>query len=149
MQEAEELAQAEPLEEGRRPIVGVVLSTKWQDSDFGSTLKMLVRQDDGNKVWGSVPRSLWGSVPRSLESERTYRIERPSMPGPDAVVISEDETGWLCIDRGEDVPTLKGRRVEFTATVERSRDDRHFGFFKRPSGAKLAPANLFDAEEVS
>lgn len=143
--EAEELAKAEPLAEGRRPIVGVVLSTKWQESDYGSTLKMLVRQDDGNKVWGSVPRAL----EESLESERTYRIERPSMPGPDAVVVSEDEAGWLCIDRGEDVPTLKGRRVEFTATVERSRDDAHFGFFKRPSGAKLAPANLFDAEEVS
>lgn len=122
--EAEELAQAEPLAEGRRSIVGVVLSTKWQESDFGSTLKMLVRQDDGNKVWGSVPESL-------------QELTRPSW---------DQETGDVI---EPELENLKGARVEFTATVERSRDDAHFGFFKRPSGARLAPANLFDVEEVS
>lgn len=122
--EAEELAKAEPLAEGRRPIVGVILSTKWQESDYGSTLKMLVRQDDGNKVWGSVPESL-------------QELTRPSW---------DQETGDVI---EPELENLKGARVEFTATVERSRDDAHFGFFKRPSGAKLAPANLFDAEEVS
>lgn len=32
---------------------------------------------------------------------------------------------------------LKGSQVSFTATVERAQDDEHFGFFKRPSGARI------------
>lgn len=32
---------------------------------------------------------------------------------------------------------LRGKRIRFTATVERSKDDRKFGFFKRPTCAKL------------
>ena len=35
-----------------------MLTTKWQDSHFGITLKMLVRDDRGFKVWGTVPSSL-------------------------------------------------------------------------------------------
>ena len=48
--DAETLAAAGPLTEGRRVITGTIISTKWQDSDFGETLKMLVKEDDGNKV---------------------------------------------------------------------------------------------------
>lgn len=44
-----------PLEEGRRVITGKIVSTKWKDTMYGNTPKMLVRQDDGNKVWGTVP----------------------------------------------------------------------------------------------
>lgn len=47
-----------PVVEGRGAITGVVLSTKWQESDFGGSLKMLVRDDRGFKVWGTVPSSL-------------------------------------------------------------------------------------------
>ena len=42
-------------------MVGVVLTTRWQDNPFGygaSTLKMLVKLDDGNKVWGTMPNTL-------------------------------------------------------------------------------------------
>lgn len=91
--EAALLADAPALREGRYKITGEVLSTKWQDSMYGMTLKMLVRIDDGNKVYGTVPSSM-----------------------------SED---------------IRGERIEFTAQVERSRDDDHFGFFKRPTGAAI------------
>ena len=47
-----------PVITGRIQITGTVLTTKWQDSHFGSTLKMLVRDDRGFKVWGTVPSSL-------------------------------------------------------------------------------------------
>ena len=143
--EAKALESAEPLAEGRRLIAGEVLSTKWQESEYGDTLKMLVKEDDGNKVWGTVPQALQDAI----YDLGTYRIERPSMPGPDVIVIFEDAEGWT-VRNAEDEgprPTLKGRRVEFTATVERSRDDQHFGFYKRPSGARLAEPSLF--EEVS
>jgi hypothetical protein len=44
------------------PIQGKILSTKWQESQYGSTLKMLVRDDRGFKVWGSVPSKVLDSV---------------------------------------------------------------------------------------
>lgn len=47
-----------PVLTGKQIITGTVLSTKYVESQFGGSLKMLVRDDRGFKVWGSVPRSL-------------------------------------------------------------------------------------------
>jgi hypothetical protein len=58
---ARQLAEVEPTTpapEGRVQVEGVVLSIKVQDTDFGSVIKMLVKLDDNNKVWGSLPSSL-------------------------------------------------------------------------------------------
>lgn len=82
----------QPLEPGRRALAGEIVSTKWVTSDFGETYKMLVRLEDGNKVWGTVPQS-------------------------------------------RDV--VKGQQIRFTATVETSGDDEHFGFFKRPAKSSV------------
>lgn len=99
---AAEMTDVPDLPEGRMDLVGEIVSTKWQNSDYGTTLKMLVRLPDGNKVYGTVPESMttW-----SAETGTTY---------PD-----------------------KGTQVSFTATVTRSKDDRNFGFFKRPSNGKV------------
>lgn len=54
---AEKDANAELPPTGRVTVTGTVLSTKWQDSDFGGSLKMLV--DVGTyRLWGSVPSKL-------------------------------------------------------------------------------------------
>lgn len=53
-----ERAAASPVEEGRRVITGTVVSTKSYDTDFGWTLKMLVKEPSGSKVFGTVPESL-------------------------------------------------------------------------------------------
>ncbi len=87
-------AAADPLPEGTYEITGEILTTRFQESQYGGSLKMLVKLDSGNKVWGSVPKALG-------DPER-------------------------------------GTRIAFTATVERSPDDEHFGFFKRPKDAKTA-----------
>lgn len=50
-------AAKRPVPEGRVEIEGAVLATKWQESDFGGSLKMLV-EGEGFKVWGSVPSTL-------------------------------------------------------------------------------------------
>lgn len=67
--DAQEAADAETeveAPEGRVVVTGTVLATKWQDSDFGGSLKMLVRAEDGNgghyKVWSTVPAALDGEV---------------------------------------------------------------------------------------
>lgn len=90
---AERKAQSEPVIEGRIQISGEVVSIKEQESIYGITTKMLVRDDRKFNVWGTVPSSI-------------YDVE-------------------------------VGQRVEFTATVEASTDDETFGFYKRPSKAKL------------
>ena len=48
----------EDAPEGRVEITGTVLCFKWQGSDYGDVLKMLVQDDRGFRVWGSVPKSL-------------------------------------------------------------------------------------------
>lgn len=49
---------AAPVVEGRTQITGEVLSTKAQYSDYGMTIKMLVRDDRGFKVWGTIPSQI-------------------------------------------------------------------------------------------
>lgn len=90
---------AAPVPTGKLVVEGEILSTKWQDNDFGGgSLKMLVQHADGWKVWGTKPAALDAGV---------------------------------------------GDRVRFTATVNPSEDDQHFGFFKRPTKAEvLAPVGV-------
>lgn len=57
----------EDVEEGRVVITGQVLAFKWQSSNYGDTLKMLVQDDRGFRVWGSVPAGL-------DDAERNSRI---------------------------------------------------------------------------
>lgn len=87
------LADAPPLAEGRYQYEGTVVYTAVRDGGYGPVLKMIVKLDDGNKIWSTVPDSLY--------------------------------TGDV----------LVGQRVRLTATVERSQDDEHFGFAKRPAKA--------------
>lgn len=53
------------------------------------------------------------------------------------MLVAVDHGGkvWGTVPRDLDVAT--GDRVAFTATVERSRDDAAFGFFKRPTRARV------------
>lgn len=83
-----------PCPTGRVSITGIVLNTKYVENDFTGyeTLKMLVRDNRGFKVWGTMPRSLDANV---------------------------------------------GDSVTFTANLEASCKDPQFGFFKRPTKAKL------------
>lgn len=59
VREAEYQAKATPVVEGKGTIItGEVVSTKWVQSLYGDTLKMLVLDDRGFKVWGTVPSAL-------------------------------------------------------------------------------------------
>jgi len=44
--------------EGRGEVTGEVLTLKWQDNAYGGALKMLVKDDRGFKLWGTVPRAI-------------------------------------------------------------------------------------------
>jgi hypothetical protein len=86
-----------PVVEGRVTVTGEVLSLKEQESMYGIVTKMLVKNADGWKVWGTVPAAIMGEVER-------------------------------------------GSVVEFAAKVQKSDKDEFFGFFSRPSKAKVIKA---------
>jgi hypothetical protein len=94
-----EMANAKPVPvvEGRVTVTGEVLSLKEQESMYGIVTKMLVKNADGWKVWGTVPAAIMGEVER-------------------------------------------GSVVEFAAKVQKSDKDEFFGFFSRPSKAKVIRA---------
>jgi len=98
--------------EGKRNVSGTVLAAKWNETQYGSTLKMLVKLDTAEKVWGTVPRAI----------ENVYHA---------AIDSGEEEGGDL---KG----WIRGKTVSFSATFERSDSDEKFGFFRRPSKAKVA-----------
>lgn len=100
-----------PVVEGKIRVTGKIVSMKWQDSAYGpgGSLKMVVLDDRGFKVWGTVPRALEG-VGQYFDEDA-------------------DETRF---DGGVE----RGDRVSFTATVEVSDRDETFGFFKRPTKAE-------------
>jgi hypothetical protein len=55
---------AVPVVEGRGPIEGEVVRIKLQESAYGQSLKMLVVDDRGFKVWGTIPTSIKADVTR-------------------------------------------------------------------------------------
>lgn len=56
---AAEEAKAEDCPEGRVVITGLVLSLRVEDSQYGTVIKILVKDGRGFKVWGSRPRAIW------------------------------------------------------------------------------------------
>jgi len=90
---ADREAATVPVVEGRYEIQGEVLTVKFQESQFGGSLKMLV-EVDGYKVWGTVPTDLYG-VDRGDRVAFTATVER-----------SQDDAGFGFFKR----PT-KARRL--------------------------------------
>ncbi|XKH58370.1 hypothetical protein LG293_17235 (plasmid) [Citricoccus nitrophenolicus] len=72
---AEKAAEPDPapVAEGRGVVTGVIKSIKWQESEYGGSLKMLVLDDRGFKVHGTVPSS--------LGDDGLYRGDRVSFTG--------------------------------------------------------------------
>ncbi len=75
---------AKPCPTGRIEVIGTVLTTKFQESAFGVTLKMLIRADDGWKVWGTVPSILKiftdGEIQRGLQHGDRVRFKAQVTP---------------------------------------------------------------------
>ncbi len=57
-EEAARKAMLNPVVEGRGVISGEVISVKFQENQYGGSLKMLVMDDRKFKVWGTVPAAL-------------------------------------------------------------------------------------------
>lgn len=107
---AEAIEIVSPAPSGRVTVVGTILSIKEQDSDFGTVWKMLVKSDDGYKVWGTVPRSLWSEAANGVRFSD----------------VVQTTTAWLL-----------NKKVSFVAELQPKRDDVNFAYFKRPAQAKI------------
>ncbi|MCL5445713.1 MAG: hypothetical protein M1121_06650 [Actinobacteria bacterium] len=116
-----------PVPVGAQQIEGTVRGMRYQESQWGGAVKMLVevQTPDGNyKVWGTLPSALRG----------LYRIEH----------------GPLLANGSHDVshhPVGVGAKVRFNATCEQSSEDTSFGFFSRPTKAELLEAPKLVSEE--
>jgi hypothetical protein len=102
-------ATAEPVAEGRVVITGEILSVKETDDPYSFS---------GGTITKLVVRDdrgfkLYGTCPRGLQ-------------------VTVDEDGY-----NEYHEVKRGMRVTFTATVEASKDDAGFGFWKRPVKASV------------
>lgn len=65
---------AEAVKSGRQVIRGTILSMKMKEHRFGETLKMLVQDERGFRVWGSVPSRV--DVARGDSIEFTATVEQ-------------------------------------------------------------------------
>ena len=87
-QRAAEHEAAEVCPEGRGIITGEILSTRSEESQFGTVIKMLIRDDRGFKVWDSMPGGLdakrgdrvcfSANVTRSDKDEKFGFYKRPT-----------------------------------------------------------------------
>lgn len=109
---AEEAKTAAPVIEGKITVTGEILSLKWRDSAYGGALKMVVRDDRGFKVWGTVPSNVLAQLDVNLAALHT------------------DGNAHYYKD-------LLPQRIIFAATIKKSDDDATFGFFSRPTNANL------------
>lgn len=88
---AEDAKAASPVIAGKIQIVGEVLTTKWQENGFGGALKMLVKDDRGFKVWGTVPRSLDNLPGESGEEWDTRSVRKGDRIAFTATVAASDD----------------------------------------------------------
>ena len=114
----EEAKLAADAPTGKVTVTGEIISTKWQESMYGSTQKMIVKTEDGWKLWVTVPSSIEDVMDCKLSSSCWSNH-------------AEGKTEY------RDVHKLEGKTVTLTATVTPSDRDSKFAFGKRPSKAKL------------
>jgi len=96
-----------PAPEGKVVVRGKVVSVKLVEGAYGVTTKMTVKVTTTDGAWLA-----WGTCPESL-----LEVAHRAQPG------AAHEA-------------LRGREVEFSATLSRGRD-AHFAIFKRPTKAVL------------
>lgn len=118
---------ANPVVEGRIEITGEILSTKVVENDFGTSFKIVVKDDRGFRVYGSLAKSLVDF----FVDEFNEKHNDPYAYGYSVWFEGSSNETTIGLDG------IKGRRITFSATVEASNDDKGFGFFSRPT--KAAP----------
>lgn len=112
--------EAHPAPSGRIVVTGEIVSAKAVEGDYGTAYKVLVKDDQGFKVWCSLPKA------QVDEAFYEYSETHPEQ-------YAWGPACWLLGAEGTDEQGVKGRRITFTATLEPSHDDKSFAFGSRPT----------------
>lgn len=115
--------------EGRVQVTGTILSTKIVEGDYGTAFKVLIEDESGFKVYGTLAKNLCDAFETEFYAEQ----------GEDFDTRSVGYSVWFTgsINEPERFKGIKGRKVTFTAAIEASKDDKSFGFFSRPTKAGI------------
>ena len=90
LKDAYERDNAEPIVEGRYEIEGEILTVKHYEGQFGTVTKILVKKDDGGKVFGSVPSKLYDLVAEvATDEDRGLKGRRVAFTA--AITPSDDD----------------------------------------------------------
>lgn len=117
-------AAAHPAPAGRVAVTGEIVSTKVVEGDYGTSYKILVKDDQGFKVWCSLPKA---QADEAYDDFLTFLDKAGSSTHAwgSAVFFLGDNNGYYA--------GIKGRRITFTATLQPSQDDVSFAFGSRPT----------------
>lgn len=111
--------------DGRNVITGAVLTARWQESTYGGSIKMLVADDRGFKVWGTCPQAVLDQIVDQIsEAYENGEYEPGKVPTATEAIKSRNADG-------------DPYRITFHAAVEASNDDPAFGFVNRPTKAQV------------
>lgn len=99
-----------PLTDERIVVTARIITARYEETQYGSSLKGLFETPTGFKLWGTIPAAIYDAV----------------FTGEHAAL---SPTG---------LDELRGKYVTFTAKVSRSDRDASFGFINRPTKAGLA-----------
>lgn len=115
-------AELHPAPTGRLAVTGEIVSTKLVEGDYGTAYKILVKDDEGFKVWCSIPKAQADEAADAFNAEQ----DDPYAYGSAVWFVGS-------INEPERFKGVKGRRITFTATLEPSKDDKAFAFGSRPT----------------
>lgn len=117
-------AAAHPAPTGRLVVTGEVVSTKIVDGDYGTAYKIMVKDDQGFRVWVSIPKA---------QADEAYEAWLDQIEANGSSVHDFGSGVWF-VGTNDGVYTgVKGKRITFTATLEPSKDDVSFAFGSRPT----------------
>lgn len=83
---------ANPAPNGRVVVTGEVVSARFQDNDFGGSYKMLVKDDQGFKVWSTIPNAL-------METTTTDEAVGRRVTFVATLTVSNDDTSFAFASR--------------------------------------------------
>jgi hypothetical protein len=117
-------SESHPAPSGRVVVTGEIVSAKAVDSDFGTAYKVLVKDDQGYKVWVSLPSAQRAELRDSFDEQVQADGYSLFDFGPYCFFLGTQDGKYTGV---------KGRRITFTATLEPSNNDVAFAFGSRPT----------------
>ena len=111
-----------PVHGQRILIQGTVVSSRYQESDYGGCTKITVKVETPEGSWlcfGTAPAALLSALSRDYDTRLQAYWANPELGAPEYSL------------------SLKGRQVSFLAKLEAGGRDSHFGFFSRPTKPQM------------